>query len=70
MFTINTLYANGWTIRQAAAKLGLSYSHVSYVLRGERESAKVIRSLQALPKRELQIHRGRKPRTSPQLVTK
>lgn len=70
MFTINTLYANGWTIRQAAAKLGLSYSHVSYVLRGERESAKVMRSLQALPKRELQIQRGRKPRTSPQLVTK
>lgn len=53
MFTINTLYANGWTIRQAAKKLDRSYSHVASVLRGDRKSAQLVAALQALPPRPL-----------------
>lgn len=49
----NTLYAKGWTIRQAARKLNVSYSHLAYVLRGERVSVSLIKKLRALPKRKL-----------------
>lgn len=52
---INWLYARGWTVRQAAKKLGVSYSHVAYVLRGERKSKRLLDSLRALPQRTLNL---------------
>lgn len=55
MTEINTnwLYAKGWTIRQASKAIKRSYSHVAYVLRGERQSQAIMRELKKLPKREL-----------------
>lgn len=51
----NELYAKGWTIRQASKAIGRSYSHVAYVLRGERKSAAITRALLALPQRGLSL---------------
>ena len=51
----NTLYAKGWTIRQAARKLNVSYSHLAYVLRGQRVSITLVDKLRAVPERPLNL---------------
>lgn len=55
--TLNDLYARGWTIRQASRRINRSYSHVAYVLRGERKSEKIQKALLALPKQTLVLRR-------------
>ena len=45
------LKAKGWTHRRAAEHLGLSFEHVNRVLNGHRESRRLLRELDALPKR-------------------
>ena len=57
MTEINTnwLYAKGWTIRQASKAINRSYSHVAYVLRGERKSITILRELEKLPARALNM---------------
>lgn len=51
----NWLYAQGWTIRQAARKLRRSPQHIAEVLKGARKSDPLIRKLQNLPARPLQF---------------
>lgn len=58
---INTLYAKGWTIRQAAKHLHVSYSHLAYVLRGKRESASLLARLRGLPYRPLVLREKLQP---------
>ncbi len=53
--TLNELYAKGWTVRQAASRLGRSYSHVAAVLRGQRCSQQLMSELCALPTRDLKL---------------
>lgn len=53
IMTVNELYSKGWTIRQASRRIKRSYSHVAYVLRGERKSEKIQKALRALPKQDL-----------------
>ena len=50
---INWLYAKGWTVRQAAKAVNRSYSHVAYVLRGQRQSNALLLQLKRLPQRTL-----------------
>lgn len=51
----NQLYARGYTIRQAAKALNVSPIHVSYVLRGMRQSKSLMTRLEALPPRRLTL---------------
>lgn len=53
----NWLYSRGWTIRQASKAINRSYSHVSYVLRGERKSKAIARELKKLPVRTLNMRK-------------
>jgi transcriptional regulator with XRE-family HTH domain len=48
------LKAKGYSLRTAAAALGVDFSHLHRVLKGERESASLLRRAQALPKRTSQ----------------
>lgn len=57
----NRLRDKGWSISEASKQIGLSYSQVYYVLRGDRESARVLRLLDELPHTGRKLHRGRKP---------
>lgn len=50
-FSSAWLYAKGYTIAQAARRIGRSTQHVHSVLNGKRESAAVMNALQALPQR-------------------
>lgn len=65
---INWLYAKGWTVRQASKAINRSYSHVAYVLRGERQSLSIIRELKKLPSRSLHF-RDSLPVSGKQLLT-
>lgn len=49
----NWLYAQGWTIRQAARKLGRSPQHIAEVLKGTRRSEPLLRKIKKLPLRSL-----------------
>ena len=51
----NWLYSKGWTVRQAAKAINRSYSHVAYVLRGERKSKEIEKQLQKLPMQPLRL---------------
>lgn len=51
----NELYARGYTIRQAAKVLKVSPTHISCVLRGERQSKSLMARLVALPQRRLTL---------------
>lgn len=41
--------AKGWTLRQAAKRLGVQFTHLHRVLAGDRHSASLLRRVQALP---------------------
>jgi hypothetical protein len=45
------LAAAGWSNRTAAAQLGCTPTHLSYVLNGHRQSRSLIASIEALPVR-------------------
>jgi hypothetical protein len=45
------LRAKGWTLRPAAALLGVHWTHLNRVLRGERHSASLLRRVESLPNR-------------------
>lgn len=47
------LRAAGWTYRTAAAHLGISYQHISYVLNGQRSSRSLLARLQKLPRKAI-----------------
>lgn len=44
-----TLKARGWTYRRAAPLLGVTYQHLCLVLNGQRESARLLRRISAIP---------------------
>ncbi len=46
----------GWTYRSAAPELGVSLTHLSWVLTGRRKSARLLEAIGALPKRNLGEH--------------
>lgn len=45
----NALRIKGWTQKQAAELLGVSYVHLNYVVTNLRTSAKLIRRIHQLP---------------------
>lgn len=49
--TYDWLRERGWTISSAARRLKLHPSHVNRVLSGKRKSAKLMKQLAALPKK-------------------
>lgn len=44
-------YAAGWSYRSAATVLGVSYQHLCHVLRGDRQSRRLIQAVLSLPNR-------------------
>jgi lambda repressor-like predicted transcriptional regulator len=46
------LRAKGWTLRPAAKELGVNFTHLHRVLRGERHSASLLRRVAALHPRK------------------
>lgn len=42
------LKKRGWSYRRAAKALGCSYQHLTYVLNGQRPSARLIKKVRAL----------------------
>lgn len=46
------LKRKGWSYRQAARELGITYQHLSYVLNGHRDSRRVTVPVLALPERK------------------
>lgn len=46
------LRAKGWTMRPAAALLGVHWSHLHRVLSGERHSRSLLSRVEQLPKRK------------------
>jgi transcriptional regulator with XRE-family HTH domain len=46
------LRERGWTYESAAEKLGYSVTHLSWVLTGRRDSARVLEAISQLPNRE------------------
>jgi hypothetical protein len=44
-------YAAGWSYRSAAPHLGVCYQHLCQVLRGERQSRRLVNDILALPAR-------------------
>ena len=53
--TTNILYGRGYTINQAAIKVGRTAYHVSQVVNGKRSSKKLTEQLLALPFRTLKL---------------
>ncbi len=51
IITPQWLYARGYTMRQAAAAIKRSHTHVNYVLTGKRNSKTIITLLRKLPAR-------------------
>lgn len=49
--TKQRLAAKGWSNRTAAAHLGCTPTHLSYVLNGHRQSRSLIAAIEALPAR-------------------
>lgn len=47
-----SLAEKGWSYRAAAKRLGRHYVHVSLVLRGHRESRRLLEAIAALPDRK------------------
>jgi hypothetical protein len=47
------LKRRGWSYRSAAGEIGITYQHLSYVLNGHRNSRRVLKAIQALPKRRV-----------------
>ncbi len=45
-------YEAGWSYRSAAPHLGVCYQHLCQVLRGERQSRRLIAAIADLPKRQ------------------
>ncbi len=45
----------GYTYRQAAPLLGVTYQHLSEVLNGHRQSASLLRRISDLPSRETKV---------------
>jgi transcriptional regulator with XRE-family HTH domain len=41
--------AKGWTLRQAGQRLGVSHHHVGCVLRGQRQSIRLLKRIASLP---------------------
>lgn len=50
----DTFAAKGWTLRTAAARLGVNHAHLYRVLQGERHSASLVARVQKLPARKTQ----------------
>lgn len=48
-----SLARKGWSYRALAAHLGLSYTQVSHVLTGRRQSRRLLAAIEALPEREV-----------------
>lgn len=46
------LAAKGWSYRTAAPVLGVHWTHLNRVLQGERQSAALLKRIEAMPKRE------------------
>ena len=46
----DTLKNKGWSYRRAAARIGVSYQHLSEVLNGHRISGRLLSAIHALPK--------------------
>ena len=49
-------YEAGWSYRAAAPLLGVCYQHLCQVLRGERQSRRLLAAIAALPKRPITQH--------------
>jgi hypothetical protein len=45
--------AKGWTLRTAAPHLGVHWTHLHHVLKGDRKSNSLLARVAALPKRQL-----------------
>lgn len=45
------LRAKGWTLRPAARELGVTFNHLNEVLRGRRESRRILAAVKTLPDR-------------------
>jgi hypothetical protein len=45
----NTLRGKGWTIAAAAPRLGVTPTHLSYVLNGHRQSRRILNAIHELP---------------------
>lgn len=46
---LERLHSKGWTLRPAAARLGVHWTHLHYVLTGKRSSKSLTRRIEALP---------------------
>jgi transcriptional regulator with XRE-family HTH domain len=45
----NTLRRKGWTQKEAAACLGVTREHLTYVLNARRQSRRILAAIQELP---------------------
>jgi hypothetical protein len=45
----NILRGKGWTITAAAPRLGVTYTHLSLVLNGHRESRRILKAIEEMP---------------------
>lgn len=43
-----TLRQRGWSLRRAAAQIGVTHVHLAYVLAGKRDSRRVLAAIESL----------------------
>ncbi len=56
--TLEWLYSQGWSLREAAMYLGIDPGHLSRVLKGERKSRRLMEKVALLPKKRLSLRRN------------
>lgn len=54
---LSWLYDRGWTLREAAEELQVNPGHLCRVLKGGRQSRRLLMRVRALPKQRLQFCR-------------